>query len=54
MKEQLTIKLMKMGVPRKGTLKIIKQLDDDQLYLVFNKHDYLKHIINAIYYKKST
>jgi hypothetical protein len=51
-KEKLAIKMMKLGIPKKGAHMLIKQLNDEQIKAGINSNDILKDIIDVLYYKK--
>ena len=51
-KEKLVIKMMKHGVTKKGAYKLIKQLNEEQIFSALISNDILQEVIDILYYNK--
>jgi len=51
MKEKLVIKMMKYGIPRLGAIRVVNELNEEQIFAAYHSYDYLQEIIEIIYYK---
>ena len=52
MRDKLIIKMMKYGVPRMGAIRVVNQLNEDQILAAYTNTEYLQSVIDVIYYKK--
>ena len=51
LKERLVVKMMKYGIPRLGAIRVVNELNEDQIFAAYYSYDYLQEIIEIIYYK---
>ena len=51
MKERLVIKMMKYGIPRLGAIRVVNELNEEQILSAYLSYDYLQEIIEFLYYK---
>ena len=50
---QLVTKMMKQGIPKPGALRLVRELDEEQIRAALNSNDFLMEIINVLYYNRS-
>ena len=51
MKEKLVIKMMKYGIPRLGAIRVVNEINEEQILAAYLSYDYLQEIIEILYYK---
>ena len=51
--KKLITKMMKQGIPKPGALRLVKELDEEQIQAALISNDYLLDIINVLYYNRS-
>lgn len=51
MKEKLVIKMMKYGIPRLGAIRVVNEINEEQILAAYLSYDYLQEIIEIFYYK---
>ena len=43
---------MKYGLPRLGAIRVVKELNEDQVLAAYSNSEYLQSVIDVMYYRR--